>query len=563
MADNLIDSNQKSPRILIAEDNPANQAVLLMQLGTLGLSADFAADGAEARLKWLSGGYDLILTDLNMPGMDGLELTRTIRGCELATHGGHAIIIGFTAEHGFESLHKCLQAGMDDVLFKPIELRQLADMLDRWARPSTGAPRIARRARQPPDACKAAEVTLDQSVLCRIIGNTDTAKSRELLDLFILTVRQDLPDCRRHLSGQNASELSMAMHKLKTSARALGASCFADMAEAIEAEANAKRMVEAAVLFAALESELPKLEIAAARLGFDQVQPPDPNTEENSGLSARWLDARIDELSWAIQNQAVEIHFQPVIDLVSLVVTSIESSAVWRRNNAPISVIDIAVLARRHGLIEPVCELLAAKSMISATRLAAAGCNLPISVTLSAHAGSNKLLTQLLLATAAAIGFDPANLILDIPEALLIENFSAAAELAAYLNPTAVKFSINNFGSKGLALRKLGHLPIHRIKIERDLIQQSADHSAGMNSLLSTIETAKQMQIVSVAQGLETQRELDRARELGFDRAQGTAVAALMPLEKLLILLEERRNLSQGPQRCENDLTAMPPDSIP
>ncbi|PQJ95090.1 response regulator [Chromatium okenii] len=84
------------PRILIAEDNIANQVLLRMQLELLGYTADIAADGAAALAKWKDGGHALLLTDLNMPGMDGLALTRSIRAAE-QEQGGYLPILAITA----------------------------------------------------------------------------------------------------------------------------------------------------------------------------------------------------------------------------------------------------------------------------------------------------------------------------------------------------------------------------------------------------------------------------------------------------------------------------------
>ncbi|MDO9142078.1 MAG: response regulator, partial [Methylobacter sp.] len=104
------DSQPEPLRILVAEDNPANQAVLRMQLSVLGYSADIAADGAAAMLKWQSGGHVLLLTDRNMPGMDGLELTRAIRATEKET-GSYIPIIAITAAQHPEESARCRQSG--------------------------------------------------------------------------------------------------------------------------------------------------------------------------------------------------------------------------------------------------------------------------------------------------------------------------------------------------------------------------------------------------------------------------------------------------------------------
>ena len=118
-------------RILIAEDNPANQSVLRMQLNALGYEFDITGDGNAAFAQWQTGEYGLVLADINMPGMDGLKLTRFIRSTE-QVHGGHIPVIALTAVHYQADLNNCLKAGMDDILPKPVELDSLRLTLQKW-----------------------------------------------------------------------------------------------------------------------------------------------------------------------------------------------------------------------------------------------------------------------------------------------------------------------------------------------------------------------------------------------------------------------------------------------
>ena len=118
--------------VLIAEDNEINRLVLLRLLERLGMHATLACDGKEAVNLCSLRSFDVVLMDMSMPGMDGLEATRIIRSC-----GAHQPrIIALTA-NAFESDRKaCLEAGMDDFLAKPIDARLLAQKLSRTARAS-------------------------------------------------------------------------------------------------------------------------------------------------------------------------------------------------------------------------------------------------------------------------------------------------------------------------------------------------------------------------------------------------------------------------------------------
>jgi two-component system, sensor histidine kinase and response regulator len=118
-------------RVLVAEDNPVNQRVAIRMLERLRLRVDIAADGREAVEMAQMLSYDLILMDCQMPGMDGYEATQEIRARE---RGGTRIpILAMTAEGISGCKEACLAAGMDDFITKPVTLRKLGEVIQKWA----------------------------------------------------------------------------------------------------------------------------------------------------------------------------------------------------------------------------------------------------------------------------------------------------------------------------------------------------------------------------------------------------------------------------------------------
>lgn len=117
--------DQAGGRILVAEDNEINRAVIESQLALLGCDVTVTRDGAECLSAWSKGSFDLILTDCQMPVMDGFELTRAIRQMEKEQNLRHTPIIAVTANALEGEAEKCLTGGMDDYVSKPVTIAAL------------------------------------------------------------------------------------------------------------------------------------------------------------------------------------------------------------------------------------------------------------------------------------------------------------------------------------------------------------------------------------------------------------------------------------------------------
>jgi CheY-like chemotaxis protein len=122
-------SQQYPLNILIAEDNPINQKWTTKILSKLGYKTHLAENGKEVLEVVSNEQYDVILMDVQMPEMDGLEATRMIRLC-LQTQ---PVIVAMTANVLHGDRQACMQAGMDDYISKPVELNELVNMLEKWA----------------------------------------------------------------------------------------------------------------------------------------------------------------------------------------------------------------------------------------------------------------------------------------------------------------------------------------------------------------------------------------------------------------------------------------------
>ena len=118
-------------RLLAAEDNPTNQQVLAAVMGSLGIEIDIVANGKLAFEAWRDGAYDLILMDIQMPVMDGIDSARAIRAAERDTGRVRTPIVALTANALSHQVEEYLAAGMDGHVAKPIEIAKLYDAISR------------------------------------------------------------------------------------------------------------------------------------------------------------------------------------------------------------------------------------------------------------------------------------------------------------------------------------------------------------------------------------------------------------------------------------------------
>ncbi len=225
--------------ILVAEDHPVNRHVLERQLELLGYAADVVEDGEKALAAWRSGRYALLLTDCQMPVLDGFALAREIRREEAG--GPHRIpIIAITAGVLTEDVQNCLNAGMDVCLSKPIHLASLQRELHRFLPPAPVAT-IQPETRQtaPP---------IDRAALARLFGN-DHAVADQLLLEFLASNRGIETDLIDALGRRHWQDVSRAAHKLSGASRTVGAADLAELASAVERAvlAEESRLAEATI----------------------------------------------------------------------------------------------------------------------------------------------------------------------------------------------------------------------------------------------------------------------------------------------------------------------------
>jgi len=243
-ADQHAKGEAKPLRILVAEDNQVNRKVLLLQLGNLGYTADAVTNGLEAFEAIRKTPYDVVLMDCQMPEMNGYEATRAIR--QLPGRARQIRILAVTANADPDEKRKCLNAGVDAYLIKPIDLEQLGQALSGIAG-EVGAVR--------------GEVgSADTDSIVEALGSFgDAAVVVELIDLFLQDAPARLAQARAALDANKASEVGEAAHSLKGSARNLRAEQLAKACEALEKMEKTGSLDDTETLLGPVEAELQKV----------------------------------------------------------------------------------------------------------------------------------------------------------------------------------------------------------------------------------------------------------------------------------------------------------------
>ena len=268
------------PLILLAEDNETNRDVLYQQLKLLGYSAELAEDGRVALEKWRSGRFALLLTDCHMPKMDGFALTGAIRAAEGT--GQHLPIIAVTANVMQGEVQRCLSSGMDDYLSKPLRLQELAAMLAKWL-PQAGQPEAspvllaADRRSSPADEPlpNPPWPVWDADTLGKMIGDNPEMQ-QTLLRKFLQNAQRQVQQIGTAALAHDTRQIADIAHKLKSSARTVGALALGELCEEIETTGLADQSALCLELAAALPDALAG---AAEMIGvtlrrFDQTHSP-------------------------------------------------------------------------------------------------------------------------------------------------------------------------------------------------------------------------------------------------------------------------------------------------
>jgi len=243
MADSLHQGNRgalpETPRILIVDDNRSNQKILALLLTRLGYDADLAANGREAIAALERRSYDLIFMDCEMPEMDGFQATRAFR---LQEEGRRRTpVIALTAETTPQDIERCLSAGMDDTLSKPVQLYDLEAILAAWTEP------------------------VDAPTLERLLASgPQRIDLRATITRVFAEIPAHITELQAGVLKHNAERVRLEARIVREAGEGFGASRLVELCRRIEAIADTNDLAGADALSLAIDAEFERVRIVLA-----------------------------------------------------------------------------------------------------------------------------------------------------------------------------------------------------------------------------------------------------------------------------------------------------------
>ncbi len=259
------EASRKKLHILIAEDNAINQKVALKMLQNFGFEAKAVASGRQAIEMLENLTFDMVLMDIQMPEMDGYETAQVIRKSDGKAYAPHIPIIAMTANAMKGDREKCLKAGMNDYVSKPINPDKLLEKIRRWSPPNS--PEIIHTPVVPEKDSVAAEDSNGDppfdvaSALKRAMG--DQTFLEALFADFVKTLPRHLAAIDAAINDQDSGALTASAHSLKGAAANLSMAPLADVAKAIEVSARNQNLDAASIEIERLHREGERLNLYA------------------------------------------------------------------------------------------------------------------------------------------------------------------------------------------------------------------------------------------------------------------------------------------------------------
>jgi signal transduction histidine kinase/CheY-like chemotaxis protein len=260
----IADDRKRMVRILLAEDDITNQKVALNILKKHGYRADVVNNGLEAVKSMETVAYDLVLMDVNMPEMDGIEATRMIRNPSSKVINHHVPIVAMTALAMTGDRELCLDAGMNDYVSKPVQPFELCRTIEKQVFESPNPSRPSTATKTPDEAIQ--KTVFDRSALLNRLGG-DEKLFDEVIGIFLKDIPVQLQALNDALNNKDAETVWKKAHRIKGASANIGAFTVSALALEIERSGKEKDLERSAGLLENLKKEIQTIETVLSHSG--------------------------------------------------------------------------------------------------------------------------------------------------------------------------------------------------------------------------------------------------------------------------------------------------------
>jgi signal transduction histidine kinase/DNA-binding response OmpR family regulator len=267
----LADERKRKLHILLAEDDLTNQKVVLQILRQFGYHVDAVANGREAIKALEEKRYDLVLMDVQMPVMDGLEATRVIRDPNSGVLNHEISVVAATAHAMEEHRQQCLEAGMDDFITKPIDREKLADVIARRMPDAVMKPSQSKAVAK--DVTCTDRTVFDRATLLARLGG-DEALLHEVIEVFLKDIPTQLKALKAAINEKSLKIAGSKGHRIKGAAANMQARSMSEAAYALEKAGKAEESDQVIPLLKKLEEEFEKLKTVLPHPNNDECLAP-------------------------------------------------------------------------------------------------------------------------------------------------------------------------------------------------------------------------------------------------------------------------------------------------
>ena len=240
-------------RILLAEDNIVNQKVAQSMLQKIGYRVDTVANGIEAIKALEMLPYDLVFMDVQMPEMDGFEATRYIRNSQSAVHDHEIPIIAMTARAMKGDKERCLQAGMNDYISKPVSLQSLIILMEKWQILSQKGSNLDETFPEETKNFAISPIFDREALIERTMGDEQIAK--KIIAIFLKDLPKQINALKEIIEKGEMDNVSWYAHNIKGSSANIGAMALSTVAAEMEKAGNNRKTNEITQIMQELENQ--------------------------------------------------------------------------------------------------------------------------------------------------------------------------------------------------------------------------------------------------------------------------------------------------------------------